>query len=77
MTGEARVDFRVHPDQYRHWRLDCAGPVATLTMDVAEQGGLTSGYELKMNSTTWAWTSSCTTRCSGSASSTPRSPRSC
>jgi benzoyl-CoA-dihydrodiol lyase len=50
MTGEARVDFRVHPDQYRHWRLACAGPVATLTMDVAEQGGLTSGYELKMNS---------------------------
>jgi benzoyl-CoA-dihydrodiol lyase len=50
MTGEARVDFRVHPDQYRHWRLACDGPVATLTMDVAEQGGLTSGYELKMNS---------------------------
>jgi benzoyl-CoA-dihydrodiol lyase len=50
MTGEARVDFRVHPDQYQHWRLACAGPVATLTMDVAEQGGLTSGYELKMNS---------------------------
>jgi len=50
MTGEASVDFRVHPDQYRHWRLACAGPVATLTMDVAEQGGLTSGYELKMNS---------------------------
>jgi benzoyl-CoA-dihydrodiol lyase len=46
MTGEASVDFRVHPDQYRHWRLACAGPVATLTMDVAEQGGLTSGYEL-------------------------------
>jgi benzoyl-CoA-dihydrodiol lyase len=50
MTGEARVDFRVHPGQYQHWRLACAGPVATLTMDVAEQGGLTSGYELKMNS---------------------------
>jgi benzoyl-CoA-dihydrodiol lyase len=50
MTGEARVDFRVHPDQYQHWRLACDGPVATLTMDVAEQGGLTSGYELKMNS---------------------------
>ena len=31
MTGEASVDFRVHPDQYRHWRLACAGPVATLT----------------------------------------------
>ena len=26
------------------------GPVATLAMDVAEQGGLGDGYELKLNS---------------------------
>ena len=50
MTGEASVDFRAHPDQYRHWRLACDGPVATLTMDVDEQGGLARGYELKLNS---------------------------
>ena len=50
MTGEARVDFRTHPRQYRHWRLACDGPVATLTMDVDEQGGLVPGYELKLNS---------------------------
>ncbi len=50
MTGEARVDFRTHPGQYRHWRLACDGPVATLTMDVDEHGGLVPGYELKMNS---------------------------
>jgi benzoyl-CoA-dihydrodiol lyase len=50
MTGEARVDFRTHPGQYRHWRLACDGPVATLTMDVDEQGGLVPGYELKLNS---------------------------
>ena len=50
MTGEARVDFRTHPGRYRHWRLACDGPVATLTMDVDEQGGLVPGYELKMNS---------------------------
>jgi benzoyl-CoA-dihydrodiol lyase len=50
MTGEARVDFRAHPEQYRHWRLACDGPVATLTMDVDEQGGLVPGYELKLNS---------------------------
>ena len=50
MTGEARVDFRTHPGQYRHWRLECDGPVATLTMDVDEQGGLVPGYELKLNS---------------------------
>jgi benzoyl-CoA-dihydrodiol lyase len=50
MTGEARVDFRTHPGQYRHWRLACDGPVATLTMDVDEQGGIVPGYELKLNS---------------------------
>jgi benzoyl-CoA-dihydrodiol lyase len=44
------VDFRVDPARYRHWRLDCDGPVATLTMDVDEAGGLAPGYELKLNS---------------------------
>src|SRR6476660_1292566 len=45
-----RVDFRVRPDRYKHWRLSTGGPVATLTMDVDEQGGLVPGYELKLNS---------------------------
>jgi benzoyl-CoA-dihydrodiol lyase len=49
-TPLPEVDFRTEPAQYRHWRLSCAGPVATLTMDVAEQGGLAPGYELKLNS---------------------------
>lgn len=44
------VDFRVDPASYRHWRLSCDGPVATLTMDVDESGGLLPGYELKLNS---------------------------
>lgn len=47
---EARVDFRTQPDQYRHWRLSFDGPVATLAMDVAEDGGLRPGYKLKLNS---------------------------
>ena len=37
------VEFRVSPDQYRHWRISIDGPVATLTMDVDEQGGLVPG----------------------------------
>jgi benzoyl-CoA-dihydrodiol lyase len=45
-----RVDFQVHPSRYRHWRLSIDGPVATLAMDVDEQGGLVPGYELKLNS---------------------------
>ncbi len=44
------VDFRTEPARYRHWRLCFDGPVATLTMDVDEQGGLVPGYELKLNS---------------------------
>jgi len=44
------VDFRVEPSRYKHWRLSVDGPVATLVMDVDEQGGLVPGYELKLNS---------------------------
>jgi benzoyl-CoA-dihydrodiol lyase len=44
------VDFRTSPSRYRHWRLAVDGQVATLTMDVDEQGGLVPGYELKLNS---------------------------
>ncbi|MFL6054673.1 MAG: 2,3-epoxybenzoyl-CoA dihydrolase [Actinoallomurus sp.] len=45
-----RVEFRTEPPAYRHWRLSFDGPVATLTMNVDEQGGLVPGYELKLNS---------------------------
>jgi benzoyl-CoA-dihydrodiol lyase len=50
MVGMSHVDFRTCPATYRHWRLAVDGPVATLTMDVNEQGGLVPGYELKLNS---------------------------
>jgi benzoyl-CoA-dihydrodiol lyase len=46
----SHVDFRTSPDTYRHWRLTVDGAVATLVMDVDEQGGLRPGYELKLNS---------------------------
>ncbi|HEX3488007.1 MAG TPA: hypothetical protein VHU92_01650, partial [Streptosporangiaceae bacterium] len=44
------VSFDTEPARYRHWRMSVDGPVATLTLDVAEDGGITGGYELKMNS---------------------------
>ena len=44
------VEFRVDPARYRHWWVDYDGPVATVTMDTDEQGGLVPGYELKLNS---------------------------
>jgi benzoyl-CoA-dihydrodiol lyase len=47
---EEQVEFRVSPEHYKHWRVSYDGPVATLVMDVDEQGGLVPGYELKLNS---------------------------
>jgi benzoyl-CoA-dihydrodiol lyase len=44
------VDFRTDPERYKHWKLSFDGPVATLHMDVKEDGGLVPGYELKLNS---------------------------
>jgi benzoyl-CoA-dihydrodiol lyase len=43
-------DYRTEPSRYKHWRLAFDGPVATLTMDVAEDGGIRPGYKLKLNS---------------------------
>ncbi len=44
------VGFQTEPSRYKHWRLAFDGPVATLTMDVAEDGGIRPGYKLKLNS---------------------------
>ncbi len=48
--GSEFVDYQVDPAHYKHWRLSFEPPVATLTMDVAEDGGLRPGYKLKLNS---------------------------
>ena len=44
------VRFETHPDRYKHWRLSCEGPVATLHLDINEDGGIKPGYKLKLNS---------------------------
>jgi len=44
------VDFQTGPRQYRHWKLAIDGRVATLTMDIQEDGGILPGYKLKLNS---------------------------
>ena len=49
-TKQPPVDFRTEPARYKHWKLTFDGSVATLTMDVQEDGGLRPGYELKLNS---------------------------
>ena len=42
--------FDTDPARYRHWRLDVDGAIATLTLNVAPDGGIAPGYELKKNS---------------------------
>jgi benzoyl-CoA-dihydrodiol lyase len=46
----AAVDYQTNPSRYKHWRVAYEPPVATLTMDVNEEGGLRPGYKLKLNS---------------------------
>src|SRR6201996_7034603 len=48
--GAGFIDFQTEPSRYRHWKLAVDGEVATLTMDVDENGGLFEGYQLKLNS---------------------------
>ncbi|MGH7007741.1 MAG: 2,3-epoxybenzoyl-CoA dihydrolase [Stellaceae bacterium] len=44
------ITFDTSPERYRHWKLAVDGSVATLALDVAEDGGLVPGYKLKLNS---------------------------
>src|SRR6185295_10986513 len=44
------VSFDTSPDRYRHWKLTFDGPIATLSMDVQEDAGLSPDYKLKLNS---------------------------
>jgi len=44
------VTFDREPARYRHWKLSFDGAVATLALDVDENGGLRPGYALKLNS---------------------------
>src|SRR6187549_4064889 len=44
------ITFDTHPQAYRHWKLSFDGPIATLSMDVREDAGLSDDYKLKLNS---------------------------
>jgi len=44
------ISYETSPDRYNHWKLAFDGPVATLSLDVAEDKGLVPGYKLKLNS---------------------------
>jgi benzoyl-CoA-dihydrodiol lyase len=44
------ISFETDPSRYNHWKLGFDGPLATLTLDVAEDKPLVPGYKLKLNS---------------------------
>ncbi len=50
MSQPAPVDYRTEPGQYRHWKLSVDGAIATLSINIDEDGGLRPGYKLKLNS---------------------------
>jgi benzoyl-CoA-dihydrodiol lyase len=49
-TSSQPLSFETSPDRYHHWKLTFDGRVATLSMDVQEDAGLSSEYRLKLNS---------------------------
>jgi benzoyl-CoA-dihydrodiol lyase len=49
-TQVAPVDYQTDPSRYQHWQLKFDGPIAMLLMDTKEDGGIRSGYKLKLNS---------------------------
>ena len=49
-TAVERVDYRTEPSHYRHWSLSTDGAIATLTLNIDEDGGIRPGYKLKLNS---------------------------
>ena len=48
--SDFKVDYQTHPTQYRHWSLNVDGEIATLSLDIQEDGGILPGYKLKLNS---------------------------
>ena len=52
IDGQERemVSFSTHPSKYQHWTLSIDGEVARLKLDINEDGGIKTGYKLKLNS---------------------------
>src|SRR5687768_5697985 len=44
------INFQTTPNEYKHWKLEISGSVATLSLDVQEDVTLADGYKLKLNS---------------------------
>ena len=49
-ASQELVLFDSQPGDFRHWKLSIDGRLATVRMNVDEDGGLRPGYKLKLNS---------------------------
>ena len=50
MSTAPQINYETSPENYRHWSIQVDGQIATLTMNINEDGGLKEGYKLKLNS---------------------------
>jgi benzoyl-CoA-dihydrodiol lyase len=50
MSQATNVDYQIDPSQYKHWSVKYDGEVATLQLNINEDGGIRPGYKLKLNS---------------------------
>jgi benzoyl-CoA-dihydrodiol lyase len=50
MSTAPQINYETSPERYKHWTVEVDGQIATLTMNVNEDGGLKEGYKLKLNS---------------------------
>lgn len=50
MSNSPHIDYATSPERYKHWSMSVDGEIATLTMNIDEDGGLKEGYKLKLNS---------------------------
>ncbi len=50
MADMIPVVYQTTPSRYKHIKLSFEGQVATLVLDIAEDGGIRPGYKLKLNS---------------------------
>src|SRR5213080_5191217 len=50
MSTAPQINYETSPERYKHWTLAVDDQIATLTMNVNEDGGIREGYKLKLNS---------------------------
>jgi len=50
MIQPTTVNYMIEPSQYKHWSVKYEGEIATLQLNINEDGGIRPGYKLKLNS---------------------------